>query len=346
MSSSLPALPTIKQILNIYGLRAQKQLSQNFLLDPAITDRIVSCLPSPPVHKTVIEVGAGPGGLTRSLLRANAQHVIAVEKDRRFLPALQQLRDAVGADRLTIHCGDMLKLDEADLLRGTAVTPWSSDEPCNVQVIGNLPFGVATELLLKWLRQLGRRDGVFQWGRVPFTLMFQAEVASRIVASPGTNSFGRLSVMTQQSCEARSLLTVRGASFVPPPKVDAAVVTLLPRVTPVPLASLDALEGVLRDVFSLRRKMLRRSITTLEERLGVHQLLDKAGINSVLRAQDLTVAEWCRLADIVHQVEQSQPIAVTKPKKKRNNETKQVEASPPPEPVKMRRKFGKPVDLE
>ncbi len=301
----LPELPSIKQILKLYGLRAQKQLSQNFLLDASITDRIVACLPAPPSNKCVIEVGAGPGGLTRSLLRANARHVIAVEKDRRFLPALQLLRDAVGPERLTIHCGDMLRLDEALLLAAQPRTPWASPEPCQVQVIGNLPFNVATDLLLKWLRQLPRRDGVFGWGRVPFTLMFQAEVAARIVASPGTSTFGRLSVMTQQSCEARSLLTVLGKSFVPPPQVDAAVVTLLPRVEPVPVRDYAALELLLRDVFSLRRKMLRRSIVPLEQRLGTTSLLRRCGINDTLRAQDLTVAEWCKLADLVSELEQA-----------------------------------------
>jgi dimethyladenosine transferase 1 len=299
----LPELPTIKQILKLYGLRAQKQLSQNFLLDAAITDRIVACLPSPAANKCVIEVGAGPGGLTRSLLRANARHVIAVEKDRRFLPVLQQLRDAVGPERLSIVHGDMLELDEAQLLGSETVTPWDAAEAPSVQVIGNLPFGIATELLLKWLRQLPRREGVFRFGRVPFTLMFQAEVAARIVASPGTTTFGRLSVMTQQSCEARSLLTVHGKSFVPPPLVDAAVVTLLPRVHAVPLQSQDALELLLRDTFSLRRKMLRRAIVPLEARLGVHSLLAQCGINSTLRAQDLTVAEWCKFADLVHSIE-------------------------------------------
>jgi dimethyladenosine transferase 1 len=183
----------------------------------------------------VLEVGAGPGNLTRALLSNGCKHVIAIEKDTRFVPALQLLQHAVGVERMSIVVCDALDMDEEKLLRdaGAPVTPWTSTAPVtNVQVVGNLPFAVSTELLLKWLRHIPNREGAFRFGRIPMTLLFQLEVAQRLYAPVASPSYGRLSVMSQYCAHVHKRFNISRAAFVPRPDVDTAVVTIVPRIDP------------------------------------------------------------------------------------------------------------------
>lgn len=250
-------------------------------------------------------MGAGPGSLTRSLLELRAKKVIAIEKDARFLPALEYLKEASDG-RLEIVHGDMLKLDEEELLHRFAATPtrWeAADDECQVRLLGNLPFGVATPLLLKWLRQVPDRKGLFAFGRVPLVLMFQKEVAQRIVARPSdTRVYGRLSVMTSYAMKARDCFTVSGKAFVPPPKVDAGVVHFQPllNVARPPIPSYLLLETVLRIVFQQRRKQLVNALAPLQADVSV--LLHSAGLSPHLRPENLSVDQWCHLTQAYHQM--------------------------------------------
>lgn len=253
---ALPPLPTISEIVKLYGLSAHQQLSQNFILDLNLCARIVRAC-GEVAGATVIEVGAGPGNLTRAALLAGARHVIAIEKDPRFLPALELLREAAGPERLTVVLADALEADEAALLAaaGAAGTPWEDTTPPRVRIVGNLPFSISTELLLKWLHQIPGRTGPFAFGRVPMTLLFQKEVALRLVAAVGSKEYGRLSVMSQHCTRVRRCFDISGAAFVPIPDVDSAVVNLTPLRRPHVSVKLPSLEYVLRQVFGQRRKV-------------------------------------------------------------------------------------------
>lgn len=191
-----------------------------------------------------------------------------MEKDKRFLPALELLQKAVGVDKMSIALADALHMDEAQLLTkaGAQSRPWEGSEIAPVHIVGNLPFAVSTELLLKWIRQIPQRSGAFQFGRVPLTLLFQKEVANRIVASPGSSdhAYGRLSVMSQHCATAVKRFDINRKVFVPIPEVDATLVSLIPTVKPRVQVNLASLEYVLRQLFGQRRKTLRNSVSTLE----------------------------------------------------------------------------------
>ena len=260
----------------MYNLQASKNLSQNFLMDLNVTDRIVKhCFPPLPSgveepvepRTTVIEVGPGPGPLTRSLLNSpHVKQVISVEKDDRFFPALQLLAQATN-DQFKLVQGDILEVDEEELLlhygldqQATDFESWQtmgSTERPEVLLTGNLPFGIATPLLIKWLRDLNQMRGAFRYGRVPMILMFQKEVGDRMVAKPRTKEYGRLSVVTQSLCRVEECFVVRGKTFVPPPKVDASVMRLDPLPIPVePDLQISDLEKFCNVIFNSRRKQL------------------------------------------------------------------------------------------
>ena len=290
----LPPLPSLSDIVRMYGLSARQQLSQNFLLDMNLVRRVARAC-GPLQGKTVLEVGAGPGTLTRALLEAGA-HVVALEKDFRFEPALRMLQEAVGEDRMTVVMDDALTVDEGKLLADSGAKPsqdWSSDE-CNVHLVGNLPFAVSTELLIKWLHQMPSRSGPFEFGRVPLTLLFQKEIADRICASPSSGEYGRLSVMSQHCATTIRRFDIRGKAFVPPPKVDAGLVTLIPLVQPQVSVNLNSLEYVLRQVFGQRRKMLRNAVSTLE--MG-EDILERSALDETRRPDQLNITQWAKLAN-------------------------------------------------
>jgi len=264
-------LPTLREELEAHDLWANKRLGQHFLLDMNITRRIARAA-GDLKDQTVLEVGPGPGGLTRALLEAGAR-VVAIEKDPRFVPLLEPLIEWSNG-RLSIEQGDALALDQA-ALAGNGV----------VHVVSNLPYNVGTELLVRWLK-------AGSW-RGPMTLMFQKEVAQRIVAKPGSDAYGRLGVLAQARCDARLEFTVPARALTPPPKIDSAIVRLTDRADAYP--HLDALERVTAAAFGQRRKMLRSALKSLTPE--AEQLLTTAGIDPTERAENVDQAGFRALAD-------------------------------------------------
>lgn len=266
---TLADLPPLRDSLEAHGLLAKKSFGQHFLLDLNITRKIAR-LAGPLDGQTVIEVGPGPGGLTRALLEAGAR-VVAVEMDPRFIPLLEELGEASGG-ALTIVQGDALKADEAALAGGVA------------HLVSNLPYNVGTALLIKWLTG--------PWRPQSMTLMFQKEVADRIVAQPGDEAYGRLAVIAQTLCQAKTVMDLPPRAFTPPPKVASAVVRLDPLVNPPPKALIAKLERVSAAAFGQRRKMLRSSLKAL----GGEALCEAAGIAPDARAETVDIAGFLRLA--------------------------------------------------
>ena len=265
-------LPPLREVIAKYGLRAEKSLGQNFLLDLNLTGRIARCAGSLE-GETVIEIGPGPGGLTRAILANGASRLIAVEKDRRCLPALADIASA-WPGRLEVYNEDALELDETALFEGRA------------KIIANLPYNVATALLIKWLASPERFSSL--------TLMFQKEVADRITATPSTKAYGRLSILCQWLCTVSRQFDISPRAFTPPPKVTSTVVLLTPRAEPAFPADKATLEKVVAAAFGQRRKMLRASLKPLGK--PAEEMLAAAGIEPTRRAEELTVEEFCTLA--------------------------------------------------
>ncbi len=272
-------LPPLRDVIARHDLAAKKALGQNFLFDLNLTRRIARAA-GPFEDCTVIEVGPGPGGLTRALLMEGAAHLIAIERDGRAIAALEEIAAAYPG-KLTIIAGDALQTDYAALAAGRPV-----------KIVANLPYNIATPLLTGWI-------GGDIWP--PFfqslTLMFQKEVAERIVAKPGGKDYGRLSVLSQYRCEARKLFDVNRSAFTPPPKVTSSIVQLFPRGRPSPDCRISTLERVTASAFGQRRKMLRASLKTLVN--DPEALLAKAGINPELRAEQVPPAGFATLAAIL-----------------------------------------------
>jgi 16S rRNA (adenine1518-N6/adenine1519-N6)-dimethyltransferase len=267
-------LPPLREVIARHGLSASKALGQNFLLDEQLLARIAA-VPGPLSDELVYEVGPGPGGLTRGLLRAGAT-VVAVERDRRCLAALAEL-EASFAGRLRVIEGDALEVDEAAVVPGA-------------HVVANLPYNVGTALLVRWL---GGEQWPPWWRSL--TLMFQREVAERIVAAPDTDHYGRLAVLAQWRSSARLAMKVHRSAFVPPPKVMSAVVHLVPAEQPVGVKA-QTLERLTGAAFGQRRKMLRRSLAGLP---GALDALGVLGIDSERRAETLSVAEFTAIARVL-----------------------------------------------
>ncbi len=265
-------LPPLRTVIAQHGLNARKSLGQHFLLDLNLTRRIARAA-GDLRDASVIEIGPGPGGLTRALLAEGAGSVIAIERDRRCIDALADLV-AAAEGRLTLLEGDAAKIDAASL--GAAPR----------HIVANLPYNVATPLLIDWLRNADAFAGL--------TLMFQREVAERIIATPGTKAYGRLSVMAGWRCEARICLTLPARAFTPPPKVDSSVVQLVPRRSDEHPAAWDAMEKVVAAAFGQRRKMLRRALRTLP--VDPSLLFETTGIDPAARAENLSVADFAAMA--------------------------------------------------
>lgn len=292
--SKIPPLPTTGELIKLFGLSAKQQLSQNFLLDLNITDKIAR-LALPIENKTFIEVGPGPGSLTRSVLKQNPRKLIVVEKDTRFVPALETIQSAVEKDKMIIERNDVLKTDMESLLHKHKTRKASWDAESDVKIVGNLPFNIATALLIQWMKEIPQRSGVFAYGRAPMILMFQKEVAMRITAQKGQKEYSRLSVMVQHQCTAKCLFDLDGSVFVPPPKVKATAVYIEPLIEPLGNVSIDSLEYVLQKAFGQRRKTIKNSITAINDKAV--ELLNLANVDHSLRPQDLSIEEWCRLAN-------------------------------------------------
>jgi 16S rRNA (adenine1518-N6/adenine1519-N6)-dimethyltransferase len=267
------ALPPLREVIARHGLAARRALGQHFLLDLNLTGRIARAA-GDLAAGTTIEIGPGPGGLTRALLAHGAARVIAVERDERCLPALAEIAAAFPG-RLEIVAGDALQIDASRL--------GSSPR----RIVANLPYNVATPLLLAWLAKADRFERL--------VLMFQREVASRLIAAPRSKDYGRLAVATQWRCQARRLFDIPPRAFTPPPKVTSSLVELLPRLTPLAPADPLLLERVTAAAFGQRRKMLRQSLRGVTG--DPARLLADAGIAETRRAEELTVAEFAALAE-------------------------------------------------
>ncbi len=275
--ASPDGLPPLREVIKALGLSAKKSLGQNFILDLNLTRRIAR-IAGPLEGRTVIEVGPGPGGLTRALLMEGARRVVVIERDERCLPALAEIA-ARYPGRLEVHAGDALDADWPALL-GTARA---------ATIVANLPYGVATKLLIGWLET----EPWPPWFD-RMVLMFQKEVAERIVAPPATRAYGRLAVISQWRARVRLAMTLKPEAFTPPPKVASAVVEFHPRNELVPPCSVKLLGNLTAAAFGQRRKMLRSSLRQLVP--DPEGLLAAAGLEPTLRGEQVSVKDFARLA--------------------------------------------------
>lgn len=271
----LDALPPLREVIERDDLAAKKSLGQNFLLDLNLTMKIARTA-GDLRDVTVLEIGPGPGGLTRALLEAGAKKVVVIERDARFLPALEEISHACPG-RLDIVEGDALEVDHASLVEG------------RVKIVANLPYNIATPLLTNWL-------SVEPWAPwyESMTLMFQKEVAQRICANAGEKAYGRLAVLAGWRCSSAIAFDVPPGAFVPPPKVTSSIINLVPNPNPLPCKR-EKLEQVAKAAFGQRRKMLRASLKVL----GGDALLREADIEGTLRAEVVGVDGFVRLANLI-----------------------------------------------
>ncbi|MFV0243779.1 MAG: 16S rRNA (adenine(1518)-N(6)/adenine(1519)-N(6))-dimethyltransferase RsmA [Qingshengfaniella sp.] len=276
--SAIDPLPPLREVIARDGLSARKALGQNFLLDLNLTAKIARLAGSLDDHD-ILEIGPGPGGLTRGLLAEGARHVLAIEKDARCLPALNEIAETYPG-RLTVLHGDALDLGP----QPTLTAP--------VRIAANLPYNVGTELLLRWLTPA---DWPPFWDSM--TLMFQREVAERITASPGSKTYGRLSILSQWRTEARIALDLPPQAFTPPPKVSSAVVHLTALPEPRFAARADTLSRVVAAAFNQRRKMLRAALKGVTP--DIEDRLRAAGIAPTDRAETVSIEAFCALARAV-----------------------------------------------
>lgn len=268
VKSDIDSLPPLRDVIRENDLRAEKKLGQNFLLDLNLTQKIARAAGDlTGIH--VIEIGPGPGGLTRALLKTGAATVTAIEYDPRAVVALQSLKECAGG-RFHIVSADALETDVTLLC------------PPPRAVVANLPYNIATPLLIGWLRQIQKNPAEFH----TLVLMFQKEVAQRLSARPGTSEYGRLSVMTQWLCEVQPAFDIPPSAFTPPPKVVSSVVTLTPRAASADRPSFDAMERVTAAAFGQRRKMIRSSLKSYAAALG------RCGLDDAQRAENLSVEDY------------------------------------------------------
>ena len=262
-------LPPLRDVIAAHGLRARRSLGQNFLLDLNITDKIVRSA-GDLAGETVFEIGPGPGGLTRSLLKSPAKKIIAIEFDPRAVAALENMR------------GERLEIIQADALR----TDLEKRAPPPRAIVANLPYNIATPLLTGWLRQIRADVTAFD----SMTLMFQKEVGQRITAVPGGKTYGRLSVICQWLCDVHVCFDLPPSAFTPPPKVSSSVLHFTPKLLPADAPDFREVEKVTATAFGQRRKMLRGSLKNYAEKM------EKLGIDPTRRAENLSVADFINLA--------------------------------------------------
>lgn len=277
--SQIDSLPPLSQVIRDHDLQAKRQLGQNFLLDLNLTAKIAR-LAGDIKNADIFEVGPGPGGLTRGLLAEGARKVLVVEKDTRCIPALQEISQAY-PNHLQIIEGDALKINPSEYLSSP------------IRIVANLPYNVGTELLIRWLSPQ-------QWPPPwkSLTLMFQKEVAQRIVATPGSTHYGRLAIFTQWRSKAQIVMTLPPEAFTPAPKVYSAVVHLEIREQPLYPANSALLERITAMAFNQRRKMLRAALKPLAAQIGcnIESLLESASIQPTQRAENINIESFCRLA--------------------------------------------------
>ncbi|XP_063707825.1 dimethyladenosine transferase 1, mitochondrial [Culicoides brevitarsis] len=306
----LPPLPTLRDLVKLYKLTAIKQLSQNFLMDERLTDKIVRAAGHIQDHH-VLEVGPGPGGITRSILRQCPKQLIVVEKDRRFMPTMELLAEACKQTTdMKIVRGDILKYDMENCFEGCERTDWHGPR-APVHLIGNLPFAISTRLLINWLKDISLKRGAWAYGRTSLTLTFQKEVADRIVAPILSKERCRLSIMSQLWTKPQLRFTIPGTAFVPKPEVDVGVVTFVPHRDPMTDLDFDLVEKMARYLFSMRQKYCRRGIQNLfspdireEYTAKIFQLAD---IDPQLRSFQISNEEFLRLCIVYNDMLKENP---------------------------------------
>ncbi|XP_067934892.1 dimethyladenosine transferase 1, mitochondrial-like [Watersipora subatra] len=295
-----PPLPTIQELIRIYKLGAIKRLSQNFLLNQSAIKKLVRCA-GDLTDCHVIEVGPGPGGITRQILSADIKHLSVIEKDERFIPILKSLSAGykfTGKDLRIFH-GDVLKFNMAPLFPFEEKKKWT-DLPPNLHVIGNLPFNISSPLIILWLRQISERTGAWSYGRTRLTLTFQKEVGERMVADILHKQRSRLSIMCQHLCDVTVKHVIPGKVFVPPPEVDVAVVHFVPLKYPRIEQPYHIVEKLVRHTFHYRQKFCRRGLVTLFPAELAHlcdEMLSKADVDPTTRPQELSMEDFRRLCN-------------------------------------------------
>ncbi|KAK4471974.1 hypothetical protein MN116_005352 [Schistosoma mekongi] len=337
-SVHLPPLPSLREIIRIYGIRAQKQLSQNFLLQPTSINGLIKCTGNLR-GAYVLEVGPGPGGITRAILQKNPRYVAVVELDRRFIPGLQELRlaalemgiqmDIYRQDILKFNCEGIFpissmtgegawnhspELRNSSFLKST-MTHQNDSAVENISsprmfVIGNLPFNISTPLISRWLHDIAERRGIWRYGRVSLTLTFQKEVAERLAADVWDEQRSRLSIMSQAYCDVKYMKDIPGTAFVPPPKVDVGVVRLTPLKEPLIPVPYPYVEKLVRQAFHFRQKQIIRCLETLfpsDRPELVIQLFKEAGVQPVKQCIQLTMSEFRDLCFVYHRICQTEP---------------------------------------
>lgn len=267
-------IPTTSELIKTHNLGAKKSLGQNFILDKNVTDKIARSAGDLTKYN-ILEIGPGPGSLTRSILDNGAKKLIAIEKDQRCLAALNELKSAANYNNLEIIENDALEIVESEI--------FPSDE--KFKIIANLPYNIGTVLVFKWLKIAPQIASMH--------LMLQKEVVERIVAKPGEKNYGRLAVMINFLCETKLVFTVSRFVFTPPPKVTSAIVEIIPRAKPLADVKFEKLEKVVAAAFGQRRKMLKSSLKSVLE--DPEELLKSIGINPELRAEKLTIEDFCKI---------------------------------------------------
>jgi 16S rRNA (adenine1518-N6/adenine1519-N6)-dimethyltransferase len=271
-------LPPLREVVQNFAIAPQKTLGQNFLFDLNLTSKIARAAGDLSDHP-ILEIGPGPGGLTRAILEQNPLSLTVIERDERCIGALKQIQEFY-PNRLNIIQGDAININEQEIINSKA------------KIIANLPYNIATLLLFKWLSKLEYFSSL--------TLMFQKEVADRIVASPNSKEYGRLSIMTQVFCNVSRVLDIHPNAFVPPPKIFSTVVNIIPRIKPVLPVNRLSLELICKYVFNQRRKTLRSSLKQLTS--NPEALLEHANISANLRPEDLTIEQFCILSNSYDQI--------------------------------------------
>lgn len=300
----LPPLPTVRDLVKLYQLQAIKQLSQNFLMDERLTDKIVKAAGNITPNDTVLEVGPGPGSITRSIMRKNPSRLILVEKDRRFLPILELLKECGHT------VGTSVDIFQADILRFSMHEANLNDNE-QLHLIGNLPFGISTRLLINWFKDISLKRGAFIRTDTRMTLTFQKEVADRICAPLGHEQRCRLSIISDIWTKPLLKFVIPGKAFVPKPDVDVGVVKLIPLKRPKTQLPFDLVEKVVRHIFSMRQKYCRRGFGTLfppdiRDEI-VDELFERADVGDTLRPFQLSTDECLRLATVYAEVIEKYP---------------------------------------
>ncbi|CAJ0944624.1 unnamed protein product, partial [Mesorhabditis belari] len=309
--SRLPPLPALRDFIHLYKLRAKKVLSQNFLMDMNLTNKIVR---TAGINEGdwVCEVGPGPGGITRAILDRGVSRCDVIELDQRMLPALRHVGEAAGG-RLHVHHGDVLKTEIGDIWTEAGCSHGSqwTDDPPRLHIVGNLPFNIASPLIIKFLRDMSYRRGPWKYGRVPLTLTFQAEVARRLVSPIDCDTRSRISIMAQYIARPKLLFTIPGTCFVPPPKIDVGVVRFEPRVTPLIGVSFEVIEKVARQVFHYRQKYAIKGLKTLyPEEIAdemAHEVLKETRIDPTTTSIKLGVEQYGDMAKVYERQCRSMP---------------------------------------